>query len=48
LLEDLDPHTEIRSRRLVEHLSEVDTSDVRDFKDFIETTVMAFDSQIDK
>jgi len=48
LLEDLDPHTEIRSRRLVEHLSEVDTSDVRDFKDFVETTVMAFDSQIDK
>lgn len=48
LLEDLDPHAKVRSRRLAEHLSKVDVSDVQDLGGFVDTTVRAFDGQIDK
>jgi hypothetical protein len=48
LLEDLDPHSKVRSRRLAEHLSAIDISDVQDLGDFVDTAVMTFDGQIDK
>lgn len=48
LLADLDPHTEARSRRLAERLSNIDASEVRDVGHLINATATTIVGGIDE